>query len=122
MLPPTISGATAAGSLLGASTGTWFGTTAGFDFQWFACYPSDPLSCFSIDGATSSSYTPPTEAAGYTIFVRVIAHHPTDPTLNAMGSRSRQLQSPLAEAEAVVAVVAVAAVAVAVGATTSSRR
>ena len=45
-----------AGSPLGASTGTWFGTTAGFDFQWFACDPTDPLSCFSIDGATSSLY------------------------------------------------------------------
>ncbi len=82
-LPPVISGLLVTGAPVFASTGVWAGTVAGFDYQWFACNPADPFGCFALAGATADSYLPPPEAEGYTLFVRVTARHPSDPSLGA---------------------------------------
>jgi hypothetical protein len=49
------------GHSLFAGTGTWSGTfPISYSYQWKRCDPGDPVngSCFTITGATSSSYTP----------------------------------------------------------------
>jgi hypothetical protein len=81
VLPPTISGTPTVDQTLTATTGSWAGTPSGFAYQWFAC---DPDGCFAIDGATASTYTPPAEAAGFQLFVGVIAKDPSDAALDAI--------------------------------------
>lgn len=80
--PPTVSGTPVVGGTLAATTGTWAGAPNGFEYQWFAC---DPDECFGLDGATAATYTPPAEAEGYELFVRVTAKHQSDPALDAIG-------------------------------------
>jgi Tol biopolymer transport system component len=60
------------GHSLVAGTGTWSGTfPISYAYQWKRCDPGDPVngSCFTIPGATSSTYTP--TAAEYGMRIRV---------------------------------------------------
>ncbi len=52
---PTISGATTAGSVLSANTGTWSNSPTGFSYQWLRC-TSNGLSCSAIGNATTAQY------------------------------------------------------------------
>ncbi|MES1246264.1 MAG: hypothetical protein ABUS54_01160, partial [Actinomycetota bacterium] len=64
------------GHSLFASTGTWTGTfPISYTYQWKRCDPSDPIngSCFTISGATSSSYTPTPADYGMRLRVAVSA-------------------------------------------------
>jgi hypothetical protein len=82
VLPPAVSGRAVVGGTLAATTGTWAGAPSAFEYQWFAC---DPDECFGLDGATAATYSPPAEAEGYELFVRVTAKHQSDPALDAIG-------------------------------------
>jgi hypothetical protein len=78
---PTISGTAVVGGVLGATAGTWSGTTPmSYAYQWRAC-DSAGGNCSNIGGATSSSYTLTTSQVGMTIRVLVTA-------TNAAGSAS----------------------------------
>jgi hypothetical protein len=82
VLPPTVVGTPRVGETLTATTGTWAGSPSRFTYRWLAC---DFDGCFSISGATKPTYTPPEEAVGYRLQVRVIAEHAFDPELDAIG-------------------------------------
>jgi hypothetical protein len=82
VLPPAVSGRAVVGGTLAATTGTWAGAPSAFEYQWFAC---DPDECFGLDGATAATYSPPAEAEGYELFVRVTAKHQSNPALDAIG-------------------------------------
>ena len=85
------------GHTLFASTGTWSGTfPISYTYQWKRCDPADPVngSCFTISGATSSSYTP--TAADYQMRLRV--------AVSATNSDGRHTQN--SEVTAIVAAIA----------------
>jgi len=63
---PTISGSTAVGDTLSASTGSWSNSPTSYGYQWLR-------DGSVIDGATSSSYTIADTDAGHTLSVRVTA-------------------------------------------------
>jgi uncharacterized protein YukE len=70
---PTISGTTADGSTLTATSGTWSGGgTITYAYQWRRC-DSTGASCVDIVGATASSYVQVTADVGSTIRVVVTA-------------------------------------------------
>ncbi|MGZ4389294.1 MAG: hypothetical protein ACXVZL_07925, partial [Gaiellaceae bacterium] len=70
----SVSGSLGAGTVLTADPGTWSGPTQppSFGYQWKRCN-SAGSSCFSISGATSSTYTVVTADGGSTIRVTVTA-------------------------------------------------
>ena len=71
--PPSISGMTADGQTLTASTGTWSGTTPmTFTYQWQRCNTSG-TSCVAVAGATSSTYLVSAADIGSTLRVVVTA-------------------------------------------------
>jgi PASTA domain/Right handed beta helix region len=82
ILPPAVTGTPQVGQTLTATTGMWAGTPSGFAYQWIGC---DPDGCSELAGATAATYTPPADAAGLQLLVRVTAKHPSDPTLDAIG-------------------------------------
>jgi len=73
--PPLISGITAQGKTLTASSGSWSGTTPmSFSFQWRRC-ERDGDGCSPISRATQQTYTLVEADVGHTIRVRVIARN-----------------------------------------------
>jgi hypothetical protein len=86
LTPPVLTGVTAAGSTLMASTGTWAGVSPiSYAYQW---YLDDVL----VGGATTSSYATDEEDDGLEVFCRVTA-------TNSAGSASEDSNTvTLAEA------------------------
>ncbi len=69
--PPTISGTSAVGQVLSASTGSWTGSPT-FAYQWLSC-DVNGLSCLPIAGANTSTYTPGVADVGLTLEAQVTA-------------------------------------------------
>ncbi len=69
---PTVTGTTAVGQTLTASTGTFTNSPITYAYQWEDC-DSTGANCTSIAGATSSTYTLVASDAGHTIRVIVTA-------------------------------------------------
>jgi hypothetical protein len=70
--PPVISGETAAGQILRASTGSWTGSPSSYEYRWQDCNTSGE-DCSNVGEATSSSYTLASSDVGHTIRVVVRA-------------------------------------------------
>jgi WD40 repeat protein len=89
-LPSTaIDGAPVVGSALFATTGTWQSAyTLTFTYQWKKCQP-DTGACYAIKGATSSSFIPTVDQAGWEIRVGVTAHSDHgDPEVNSRPTKA----------------------------------
>lgn len=71
MALPAITGTAQVGSTLTASSGSWANSPASYAYQWQDCATS--ISCTSITGATSSSYTLQPSDVGKTMDVVVTA-------------------------------------------------
>ncbi len=71
-LPPTISGTSADGQTLTASTGSWLNSPTSYTYQWQDCNTSG-ASCSAISGATSNTYTLAANDVGHTIRAAVTA-------------------------------------------------
>jgi len=69
---PVISGSTADGQTLTASTGAWSGEPTAYGYQWQDCNSSGE-SCANVAGATASSYTLTSGDVGHTMRVVVTA-------------------------------------------------
>ncbi len=70
---PTVSGTTAAGSTLSATSGSWSGDTPiTFAYQWRRC-DSNGSNCTSIGGATNSTYNLQGGDVGFRLRARVTA-------------------------------------------------
>jgi hypothetical protein len=90
---PSVSGSTAEGGTLSATTGTWTGAgTITYAFQWVRCGADgglpDGSNCPSVDGATSSSYMLVAADIGKRMRVQVTATNiagSTTATSNATG-------------------------------------
>lgn len=63
---PVVSGATVQGQTLTTSDGSWSGSPTSFGYQWDDC-DSSGNNCSTVNGATSSSYTPQSADVGHTI-------------------------------------------------------
>jgi hypothetical protein len=72
--PPTISGTPQVGQTLTASKGTWTGTGLKYSYQWQRCVTAG-AGCGNVSGATSSTYTPVSADAGFTMRVVVTARN-----------------------------------------------
>ena len=74
---PQISGTTVVGSTLTATTGTWTGFPASYDYRWTRCPASgsaaDASNCAAISGATTSAYVLGSADVGKRLRVRVTA-------------------------------------------------
>jgi hypothetical protein len=77
---PSISGVTASGQTLNASSGTWSGSPTGYAYQWKRC-SSAGSGCAAIAGATAATYLLQSSDVGSTLRVSVTA-------TNAWGSGS----------------------------------
>jgi len=86
MLPPTVLGNPVVGGTLTAINGTWAGLPAGFEYQWQRCRG---ITCSLIPDATAMAYKPTLTDVGTNLGVRVIAKHPTDPSLDAHSYSTR---------------------------------
>jgi len=73
--PPTISGATQAGSLLSEAHGNWLNEPTGYGYQWEQCNGSG-ANCAAIAGATGQAYVPTTAEIGSTLRVSETASNP----------------------------------------------
>ena len=86
---PTISGTTAVGQVLSATSGAWsYGPTPKYSYQWFRCSTATqsasttlPARCTIITGATKSLYTLKVADRGSYLRVRVTAVVPTSSLL-----------------------------------------
>jgi hypothetical protein len=82
---PLISGTTAVGRVLSATSGVWsYGPTPKYSYQWFRCSAATqnasttlPTRCSTIAGATTSLYTLKQTDRGFYLRVRVTAVIPT---------------------------------------------
>jgi hypothetical protein len=70
--PPSIAGPAQQGQTLTAGTGTWVGLGVGYAYQWQDC-DSQGNNCQTINGATSSTYTPVASDLGHTVNVVITA-------------------------------------------------
>ena len=86
---PTISGTTAVGQVLSATSGAWsYGPTPKYAYQWFRCSTATqsasttlPIKCTLITGATKSLYTLKVADSRSYLRVRVTAAIPTSSLL-----------------------------------------
>ncbi len=85
--PPTISGSTAVGGTLTASSGSWSGSSPiNFGYRWQRCN-SGGDKCSNIGGATAQTYGPRRGDAGHTLRVSVTASN-SDGSANAVSGPS----------------------------------
>ena len=70
--PPAVTGSTALGSTLTASTGTWTGSPTGYTYAWSRC-DATGASCAAIGGATAQTYVLAQPDVGTTLRVTVKA-------------------------------------------------
>lgn len=70
--PPAVTGTTALGSTLTASTGTWSGSPTGFTYAWSRC-DATGASCAAIGGATAQTYVLTQADVGTTLRLTVTA-------------------------------------------------
>jgi hypothetical protein len=73
---PGISGTTAVGQTLTASTGTWSGAPTSFAYQWQRCDPPG-ASCTAIAGATGQTYLVTDADVGFRLRVAVSGRSPS---------------------------------------------
>jgi hypothetical protein len=90
---PVISGAVAVGHVLSVSTGSWSGTTSGFQYQWLR----DGV---PISGSTHSTYTVQTADQGHALTCTVTAADGSTTSTSTSSSTSSGVTIPISNVQA----------------------